>query len=152
MFSDYKILTKLLSGHLLIPIIISSDQTDFVPGRQSFYNMWHLLNVLYSWHSSHQAEVLLIGSSGRTLLLFLGNLVLVPHLFLGLDCYMQLQRPQCTLTQLRFFPLYHGVRQGRWLSPCLFNLAIEPLAIALRTDEMHVPGIKRGLYSDLIVH
>ena len=41
----------------MIPKIINPDQTGFIPGRQSFYNMRRLFNVLYSSHSTWQAEV-----------------------------------------------------------------------------------------------
>lgn len=58
---DYKILTKVLSRRLetVITKIIDSDQTGFIPGRQSFYNIRRLFNVLYSTHSTRQAEVVL---------------------------------------------------------------------------------------------
>lgn len=56
---DYKVLTKnsgtsIGNGHLISP-----DQTGFIPGRQSFFNMRRLLSILYSNHSSDTPEVIL---------------------------------------------------------------------------------------------
>ena len=42
-----------------------------------------------------------------------------------------------------YFLLQHGVRQGCCLSPYLFDITIEPLAIALRADD-NIAGIERG--------
>lgn len=58
---DYKILTKVLSRHLetVTPKIINYDHTGFIPGRQSFYNMRRFFNVIYSTHSTQQAEIVL---------------------------------------------------------------------------------------------
>jgi hypothetical protein len=42
-----------------------------------------------------------------------------------------------------YFLLHRGVRQGCCLSPYIFDIAIEPLAIALRAD-VNIAGIERG--------
>jgi len=46
---DYKILTKALAQRLdpVIPTIINEDQTGFIPGRQSFFNVRRLFNVIF---------------------------------------------------------------------------------------------------------
>lgn len=58
---DYQILATVLSRRLetVIPKITDPDQTGFIPGRQSFYNMRLLFNVLYSSHSARQVKVVL---------------------------------------------------------------------------------------------
>lgn len=45
---DSKILTKILATRIdnIIPKIIDLDQTGFITGRQSFYNMGRLFNIL----------------------------------------------------------------------------------------------------------
>ena len=48
--TDVKILAKILAHRLddVLPSIISPDQTGFIKGRQSFYNIRRLMNILYS--------------------------------------------------------------------------------------------------------
>ena len=45
--------------------------------------------------------------------------------------------------KLRAFPLRSGTRQGRQLSPLLFNIVLEVLAIAIR-QEKEIKGIQIG--------
>ena len=51
--------------------------------------------------------------------------------------------------KLKVFPLRSGIRQGRQLSPLLFNIVLEALATAIRQEE----EIKLLLFiDDLILH
>ena len=85
----------------VIPII-ASYQTDFIPGRQSFYNMCELFNVLYSSHSAQQAEVVLSLDAvkafnrlnGSTFLLLWKDFHLAHHSLHGSYYFMQPQRHQ----------------------------------------------------------
>ena len=45
--------------------------------------------------------------------------------------------------KLQVFPLRSGTRQGRLLSPLLFNIVLEVLAIAIRQEE-EIKGIQIG--------
>lgn len=58
--SDQKILTKTSAKRLslLIGKLVHSDQTGFIPQRHSFFNLWHLFNVMYS--PQHHKEDLLV--------------------------------------------------------------------------------------------
>lgn len=52
-------------------------------------------------------------------------------------------RVRTNATHSQYFPLNRGTRQGLPLSPLLFAICIEPLAIKLRTDN-RVKGIQRA--------
>ncbi len=58
---DAKILAKVLVSRLeiILPKIISEEQTGFIKGRQFFFNVRTLLNVIYSKHSSKTPEVVI---------------------------------------------------------------------------------------------
>ena len=152
---DYKILTKVLARRLetVIPNIIDPDQTGFIPGRQSFYNMRRLFNILYSSHSTRQPEVLLSLDAEKAF-----DRVEWNYLFMVLDGFgfgtsliswikILYTSPSASVrtNQIRSSPfmLQRGTRQGCCLSPFLFDLAIEPLAVALRIQQ-DIPGIVRN--------
>ena len=58
---DAEILAKALAHRLenILPAIISDEQTGFIKGRQLFYNIRTLLNVIYSKSSAATPEVVI---------------------------------------------------------------------------------------------
>ena len=155
---DYKILTKILSRRLetVAPKIIHPDQTGFVPDRQSFYNMRRLFNVLYSPGSKVAPEVALSLDAEKAF-----DRVEWGYLFKVLEKYefgpsfikwikilyaSPTASVRTNLLRSDYFTLFRGTRQGCSLSPFLFDLAIEPLAVALRQQET-ITGITRGQLS-----
>uniref|UniRef100_A0A8C7XNT8 Reverse transcriptase domain-containing protein n=1 Tax=Oryzias sinensis TaxID=183150 RepID=A0A8C7XNT8_9TELE len=152
---DYKILTKVLALRLekIAPSVIHEDQTGFIAGRQSYFNTRHLFNILYSDHSvdvpelivSLDAEKAFDCVEWRYLLAVLrkfgfgsGFISWIKTLY-----SMPLSSVRTNSTVSEYFALHRGTRQGCPLSPLLFDFAIEPLAIALRTDK-GITGISRG--------
>lgn len=152
---DYKILTKTLALRLdpVISTIINEDQTGFIPGRQSFFNVRRLFNVVFSPHSTIQPEVILSLDAEKAF-----DRIEWSYLFTVLEKFgmgptfcrwikvlystpMAAVRTNGLISE--YFSLYRGTRQGCCLSPFLFDIAIEPLAIAIRSDE-RIKGISRG--------
>lgn len=166
---DIKILAKVLALRLesVLPTIISSDQTGFIKNRQSFFNVRRVFNILYSSSLSQRPEVLLSLDAEKAfdrvewgyLLYALRRFgfgeVFISWIKLLYTSPLASVRTNNTLSS--YFPLQRGTRQGCPLSPLLFALVMEPLAISIRhcTD---IKGIFRGsqehkisLYADDIL-
>lgn len=152
--TDAKILAKVLARRLegVIPLIISSDQTGFIKNRYSFFNVRRLFNIIYSPTGNVPECVVALDAEKafdrvewRYLFTVLEKfgfgssfISLVNLLYASPTAAVQTNG---TLSQP--FALGRGTCQGCTLSPILFNLAIEPLAIALR-NSADVAGISRG--------
>lgn len=146
--TDYKIYTKILADRLkpIMPTVIHEDQTGFIAGRQSVTNVRKVLAVM-QWLEQHPP-------SSPTAILSLDaekafDLVTWEHLFDTLDRFGVPERFTSLLKRLYLgastqilsnaflsmpFSILQGTRQGCPLSPLLFAMAIEPLAIALRSS------------------
>lgn len=152
---DYKILTKALAQRLdpIIPTVINEDQTGFIPGRQSFFNVRRLFNVMLSQHSTVQPEAILSLDAEKAF-----DRIEWTYLFMVLEKFglgpifcrwikvlystpMAAVRTNGLISE--YFPLHRGTRQGCCLSPFLFDIAIELLAIAIRADDK-IKSISRG--------
>ena len=53
--------------------------------------------------------------------------------------------------KLKAFPLRSGIRQGCPVSPLLFNIVLEVLAIAIK-EEKEIKGIQIGKADDMILY
>uniref|UniRef100_A0A9J7ZUB5 Reverse transcriptase domain-containing protein n=1 Tax=Cyprinus carpio carpio TaxID=630221 RepID=A0A9J7ZUB5_CYPCA len=152
---DQKLITKILATRLNkhVASLIHTDQTGFVPGRFSFFNSRRLLNILYSNQSkSSKAAVLSLDAEKAF------DRIEWSYMFSVLDRFgfgenfkllikMLYSSPKSAVLtnsdRSVFFPLQRGTRQGCCLSPLLFDLALEPLAIHLR-NHSEIRGISCG--------
>lgn len=151
---DFKILSKTLALRFeqCLPSLISSDQTGFVKGRHGFFNLCRLFNILYT-PSSPLPEIALSLDAERafdrvewdylyyTLNKFGFGKNLISWIKLLYSSPMARVRTNTSYSQ--FFSLHRGTRQGCPLSPLLFAICIEPLAIKLRSNN-RVKGIQRA--------
>ncbi len=162
---DFKILSKILALRLqqVLPAVISPDQTGFMTGRHSFYNTRRLFNTILS-SSSDTAEVILSLDAEKAFdrvewgyLFFILNKFGFNSNFIAwirLLYSSPVASVHTNATHSKTFPLRRGTRQGCPLSPLLFALAIEPLAIWLRSEErfegitLFGTSYKLSLYAD----
>lgn len=166
--SDVKIIAKVLARRLEkhLPSIVALDQNGFIRGRQGFHNIRRLLNIIHAKKES--SDMAVIGLDAEKAF----DRVEHPYLFevlnrFGIGSYFlrwikvlyQDFRASVVTNHMvsEQFSLYRGTRQGCPLSPLLFVLSIEPLAIAIRNNN-EIAGIKInnvenkiGLYADDVV-
>lgn len=152
---DSKLLAKMLALRLenVLPSVVSDDQTGFIKNRQSFFNIRRLMNILYNPTPPDTAEVLLSLDAEKAF-----DRVEWDYLFYTLKKFgfgakftswihvlysLPIAAVRTNNNLSSFFPLRRGTRQGCPLSPLLFALAIEPLAIALRGN-ISIKGIQRN--------
>lgn len=166
---DVKVLAKALAHRLetVLPQIIHTDQTGFIKGRLSFFNIRRVMDIIYSPSELKDPEILLLLDAEKAfdrvewsyLLHTLSRFGFGDN-FIGLVKLLYtspLASVNTNGVSSPYFPLERGTRQGCPLSPLLFALAIEPLAIAMRNND-NIQGIVRGgveqkisLYADDVV-
>lgn len=146
--SDYKVFAKIIALRLekVISQLVHMDQTGFIQNRCLFDNVRRLLNVIFS---ASQVAYPVIAVSldaekafDRVEWLYLLSVLqkmnfgpkfinMVKMLYNHPTAVIQTNSEISTL-----FSLERGTRQGCPLSPLLFALAIEPLAIAIRSHDV----------------
>lgn len=163
--SDLKILCKVLAKRLesILPGLIMADQNGFMIGQHSFHNVRRVLNIL---HNLRGASALALDAEKAF------DRVERTYLFeiLGRFCMRKgfcnwvkplLNDPYAEIITnnniSKPIKIKRGCRQGCPLSPLLFIIAIEPLAIAVR-GHSGITGISIGesdhriaLYADGVI-
>ena len=162
---DFQILSKCLARRLekQLPTIISQDQTGFIKGRHVFFNIRRLFQILYT-PSAPQPEIVLSLDAEKAfdrvewdyLCYTLAKFGLGEHYisWIKLLYSSPMAQVQTNKEKSNYFPLHRGTRQGCPLSPLLFAVAIEPLAVKLRSEAQFKGVFRAGeehklsLYAD----
>lgn len=162
---DAKILAKVLARRLegILPGIISEDQTGFVKKRHSYFNIRRLFDILYSPSEAIPECVLSLDAEKafdrvewKYLFAVLEKFGFGPNYIRWVKLLYTCPTASILTNSQRSQPfnLHRGTRQGCPLSPLLFDLTIETLAVALRCCR-DISGILRkgiehkvSLYAD----
>lgn len=126
--------------------MIHPDQTGFIPGRFSFFNVRRLMNILYSKQdSASNVAILSLDAEKAFDQVEWSYIIAVLQAFdLGesFSCWVKMlyAKPRASVLtnfdKSSQFALHRGTRQGCPLSPLLFAIAIEPLATAIRNNPL----------------
>lgn len=130
--------------------VIHPDQTGFITGRQLFGNIRSTLLSLDAHKAFDRIEY-------EYLVATLGRFGFGPAFCSWVRILYATPQASVRTNKITIFLYVGGTRQGCPLSPLLFDLAIEPLAVALRSAE-ELMGVVRGgqthklsLYADDLV-
>lgn len=166
--TDYKLLAKVLALQLMDEIahLLHPDQTGFVPKRTIFNNI-KLASTILNYADLTETDGAIIALDQEKAYDKIRHDYLwetlkefkIPNLFT--NTVKELYKHAHTRVAINGFlstpfKVTRGVRQGDPLSCALFNLAIEPLACRIRSDDnikgFEIPGIEEkiiiNLYAD----
>ena len=152
---DYKILTKSLAFRLqkVLPSIIDFDQTGFLKGRYIGENIRTISDIIdYSSIKNIPGIILLIDFEKAFDTVRWSHLIKCLEYFnFGPSLIQWIKTIYCKIGSIVInnghssneFTITRGIRQGCPISPYLFLIAVEVLAISIRSNK-NISGIKVG--------
>uniref|UniRef100_A0A803J5J8 Reverse transcriptase domain-containing protein n=1 Tax=Xenopus tropicalis TaxID=8364 RepID=A0A803J5J8_XENTR len=158
---DIKILAKVLAERLnnILPSIIHRDQVGFIRGRQAGDTI-RRLSILSNWALQTKTPSMFLKLDIKKAF----DSVAWPYLYAAIQEWVFGPKFTTWIKALycnpvgritigpqasNSFPIERGTRQGCPLSPLLFDLIIEPLAIAIRNDP-DIHGLNVGPQNHLL--